>query len=420
MSDSKSLFELSKEIFPGGVNSPVRKYSPYPVFIESGNGSRITDVDGNEYVDYCLAFGPMILGHSDKHVTEALRKQLDRITLTGAPTPVELDLARKIRSAVPSMEMMRFANSGSEAVLHSLRLARAYTGRDVIIRFAGSYHGASDYNLAGIEPGGGKYATSPGIPDSVTETVAVGKYGDTGLLKQIFRNYRNRIAAVIVEPVMANTGLLEPDIGFLKELRDVTSENGSLLIFDEIVTGFRFRYGCYQDMVGIRPDLTTLSKIVGGGLPLSVFGGGKEIMENVAPEGKVYVAGTFSGNPLSATAGLATLERLEKKDYRSLESYVSELSSSIEKEIEKGKRNASVNSVGSMFQVFFSRNVRTHEDSLKANREEYGRFFSRMLKNGIYLPSSQFETLFTSFSHDDSDFEKTSGSMAGFFRDEAR
>lgn len=417
MTRSQLLYERSVHLFPGGVNSPVRKFDPYPVFMESGSGSRLTDVDGNEFIDYCLAFGPMILGHSNEAVISAVKEQAERIVLTGTPVEAEISLGLKIRGAVPSMEMIRYANSGSEAVFHAMRLARAYTGRNKIVKFEGSYHGANDYNLVDLTASGTTSPSSPGIPEATVRTMIVGKYGDIDALRSIFQRDGRDIAAVIVEPVMANAGLLEPDVDFLKAIREITKDNGSLLIFDEVVTGFRFRYGCYQDMIGVRPDLTTLAKIIGGGMPISAFGGRKDIMEMVAPSGKVYVAGTFSGNPLSAAAGNAALKILEKKDYSSLRRYVDEFGDSVERIIERRRADASLNRYLSMFQLFFRKNVRTYRDAMKADKNRYMAFFNHMLRHGVYIPGSQFETLFVSFAHDESDLAATVDAVDSFFRE---
>ncbi len=394
----------------------MRKYSPYPLFIAKGNGSRIIDSEGKEYIDYCLAFGPLILGHQNRAVIEAVRDQLEKSVLTGAPSENEILLAEKIRSAVPAMEMMRFANTGSEAVFHAIRVARAYTGRGKILKFAWSYHGAHDYNLVTADDSGRSVPSSPGVPGEVAETVLISEYGDADGLRRVFRESGQDIAAAIVEPVMANTGLIEPDVEFLRALREITSENGSLLIFDEVVTGFRMRYGCYHDSIGIRPDLVTMSKIVGGGLPLSVFGGRKEIMELIAPDGRVYVAGTFSGNPLSSAAGLAALKELEKSDYRAINRYAEEAAEAVSSAITDSGKRATVNHFGSMFQVFFARSVKSYRDSLKSDRDAYLKFFQHLLSDGIYIPSSQFETLFVSFAHTGEDFDRTVKSMTGFFR----
>lgn len=413
MNNSQSLYEQSKHLFPGGVNSPVRRYDPYPNFMKSGTGSRIVDADGKGYLDYCLAFGPLILGHSNRAVKDAIVRQLENAAITGAPSENELALALKIRKAVPSIEMMRFANTGSEAVFHSLRLARAYTRKTKILKFSGSYHGAHDYNLVRTDSRGVSIPSSEGVPDQIAETVVVSEYGDIEMLRKIFRE--NAIAAAIVEPVMANAGLIKPDPEFLRALREITEENGSLLIFDEVVTGFRSRFGCYHDSIGIVPDLVTMSKIIGGGMPLSVFGGKKEVMEMVAPSGKVYVAGTFSGNPVSTAAGLATLNELEHKDYRLLNRYVEEVTDSIQSSIENNGANAVANSFGSMFQVFFTSRVDSYRDALTSNTEHYGKLFRHMLSESIYLPSSQFETLFVSFEHSDEDLAKTTRSFEDFF-----
>lgn len=416
MNLSESLYEEAKDLFPGGVNSPVRRFEPYPLAIDRGEGSKIIDVDGNSYIDYCLAYGPMILGHSIDRISSVIKQQSEQILLTGTPSRNELSLAKRIRSAVPSMEKMRFANSGSEAVMHSLRVARAFTDRTLILKFEGSYHGANDFNLVKADHDGKSEPSSAGVPPQVADTMLIGRYGDTEHLKSLFNRYGGKIAAVIVEPVMANTGLIEPDMEFLKALREITLQYGSLLIFDEVVTGFRFKYGGFQDIVGIKPDMTLMSKIIGGGLPLAVFGGREEIMNIVSPEGPVYVAGTFSGNPISTASGLATLEILENKDYGVLFRNVAEIAESIEQFISQHNLDASVNYYGSMFQVFFTKRVRNYKEALSANKAKYIEFFRHLLARGIFIPPSQFETLFMSFSHSDADISVTREAMIEFFR----
>lgn len=416
MKDSKELFEDSLKLFPGGVNSPVRKFDPYPVFISSGKGSKLYDTAGKEYLDYCLAFGPMILGHSNPAILDAVKKQVELATLTGTPSSNEIVLASKLKGAVPALEKLRFANTGSEAVFHAIRLARAFTGRSRIVKFWGSYHGAHDYSLVTSDSEGNSIPSSPGVPDQVASTVLISEYGDINSLKEIFSKYGNDIAAVIVEPIMANTGLIEPDTEFLKSLREICSGSGSLLIFDEVVTGFRSSYGCYHDSIGIKPDLVTMSKIIGGGLPLAVFGGRRDIMEHVSPSGKVYVAGTFSGNPLSAAAGIATLDELKKKDYGKITGYADRISRSITDLIEQYSINATVNHSGSMFQIFFTDKVGSARESVTADREKYRKLFNFALSQGIYFPPSQFETQFVSFEHSDSDMEKTLQVVEEFFR----
>ena len=410
MTRSEDVFRRSKDFFPGGVNSPVRYFRPNPVVMESGHGSRIVDVDGNEYIDYCLGYGPLILGHSHPSVTEAISDQVQRTVLLGTPSQKEVNLAEKIREAIPSMEKMRFVNSGTEATMHALRLARAFTGRSKIVKMEGCFHGSHDYVL--IKSGSGTLThgvpSSPGIPEAIAETVAVARFNDIESVKEIFDREAEGIAAVITEPVMANVGLIPPDPGFLRELRKITSDHGSLLIFDEVVTGFRFHYGSYSGMAGITPDITTLGKIPGGGMPIGVYGGREEIMDNISPAGGVYQAGTFSGNPVTMSAGLAALSELKKLDYSILARRTASLSTGIKESMEENGIEVAVNSMISMMQFFPGiSNARSYGEVASADASLYFRIFSDLLSHGVYLAPSQFETNFLSFSHSDSDISET-------------
>lgn len=407
---SSDLFRESSDLFPGGVNSPVRYYKPFPVSVKSGHGSRIIDQDGNEYVDYCLGFGPMILGHNNSVVNEKLFKQIREGFLFGTLNENEVALGKMIKSAVPSIEKMRFTNSGTEATMHAIRLARGYTGRDLIVKMQGGFHGAHDYSL--IKSGSGTLTfgvpSSPGIPEEVTKTVLLGDYNNPNSIRQLFKDFGNRIAAVITEPIMGNAGVINPEKGFLELLRETTEEYGSLLIFDEVITGFRFAFSAYQDLIGVRPDLTTMGKIIGGGLPIGLFGGRSEIMSEISPSGPVYEAGTFSGNALSMASGIATLEILKKSDYTSLNRTSDKIISEIEDILNNEGVNATVNHYGSMFQIFFNKGkVVDYASSLKSDKEFFFSFFRSLLKLGIYLPPSQFETNFISFAHSADDLDKT-------------
>ncbi len=373
-------------------------------------GSNLIDTEGRAYIDYCLGFGPMILGHGHPELRKALQKQVDAGVLFGTPSELEITLAKKIRSSVTSIEEMRFTNSGTEATMHALRLARAYTGRNLILKFEGGYHGSHDYSL--IRSGSGALnfgsPSSPGIPSQVSSTVLVGRYNHLGTLERLFLNHGKDIAAVILEPVMGNAGLILPDAEFLKYLRQMASDYGALLIFDEVITGYRFRYGAFQDMVGIRPDITVLGKIIGGGLPIGLFGGRTDIMELVSPHGDVYEAGTFSANPLSMTAGIATLSTLEKADYGKLSHMLGELVTGFSDVMQTTGVPFTINSLVSAFQIFFGTDkVNTYDDAMKSQKGKYMEIFLGLLKKGIYMAPGQYETNFISFAHDDEDIART-------------
>jgi glutamate-1-semialdehyde 2,1-aminomutase len=395
---SQELFDLSRDLFPGGVNSPVRFYQPFPRFMQRGKGSRIFDIDGNEYIDYCLGFGPMILGHADENVITAIKEQSSDGSLFGAPTLRELDLGDTIRSAIPSIESMRFTNSGTEATMHVLRLARYFTGRDLLVKISGGFHGSHDMSLD----------TDNNFDGSAKNVTIEVPYNDSEAIESVFKRYGKRIAALIMEPVLGNIGVVPPKIEFLREARSVTQQYDSLLIFDEVITGFRFHFGGYQDIVNIKPDLTTLGKIIGGGLPVGLFGGRKDIMSKVAPEGKFYQQGTFSANPLVMAAGIATLDKLRHMDYGRLGKYTSSLVEHIRKIFRDSGIDATVNSVGSMFTVFFTKKeVIDNQGAQLSDGTMYGKFFDSLLKNGIFIPGSKLESCFVSFSHTDKDLERT-------------
>lgn len=404
------LFDESRKHFPGGVNSPVRYYSPSPVFISKGKGSRVYDTDGKSYLDYCLGYGPMILGHSDEKFNVALRKRVDGGILFGSPTEEENMLASMIKSGIPSIEKMRFTNSGTEATMHAIRLARAHTKRKIILKMEGGYHGAHDYSL--IKSGSGSLTfgtpSSPGVPEEISRTVVLGQYNNIESIRKAFSEAGDDIAAVITEPVLGNVGVVPPEEGFLQEMREICDEHSSLLIFDEVITGFRFGYHGYQDMINVKPDLTTLGKIIGGGLPIGLFGGRADIMDQISPSGKVYEAGTFSGNPMSVTGGIAALEILRKKDYRSISTLAEKLVSGITEITDRGKEPVHVNQIGSMFQFFFNRSpVRTYADAVSSNAKRFFEIFTQLLRRGVFLPPSQFETNFLSFAHSDTDIDET-------------
>ncbi|MEM0332230.1 MAG: glutamate-1-semialdehyde 2,1-aminomutase [Archaeoglobaceae archaeon] len=402
---SQELYEEALKLMPGGVSSPVRAFKPHPIYIEKAKGSKIYDVDGNEYIDYCLAFGPLILGHAPEIVRNAIIEQLENGWLYGTPIEMEVRYAKLIKKLFPSIEMLRFVNTGSEATMSALRVARGFTGRDKIIKVEGSFHGAHDAVL--VKAGSG--ATTHGIPNSagvprdfVKNTLQV-PFNDIETLNDLIEKNREEVAAMILEPVIGNTGLILPEKDYLKEVRKVTAENDVLLIFDEVITGFRVSLGGAQEYYNVKPDLTTLGKIAGGGLPIGLFGGRKEIMERVAPSGDVYQAGTFSGNPLSLTAGYVTVDFLAKKGLKDLNAKCEEIAKALV-DIFGEER---VSWIASMFCIFFGEKPKNYLDALKLDKNAYLRFFWRVLERGIYLPPSQYETCFLSLAHSKEDVEKT-------------
>lgn len=411
---SQQLFDDAQRYLPGGVNSPVRAFRAVggsPPFIVRGQGSRIYDADGNEFIDYVCSWGALVLGHSHPRVVEAIKRAAEKGTSFGAPTELETNLARIIVSAMPSIEMVRFVNSGTEAVMSALRLARAYTGRDKIIKFAGGYHGHSDGLLG--EAGSGvatlSISGSPGVPESFTRDTLIAPYNNTAAVEQLFQHYPEEIAAVLVEPIAANMGVvpLRPD--FLPGLRQLTQQFGALLVFDEVITGFRVSYGGAQALFGISPDLTCLGKIIGGGLPVGAYAGRREIMEMLAPAGPVYQAGTLSGNPIVMTAGIETLTILaEPRLYAQLEERARTLEVGINQEAATTNIKFNISRIGSLLTIFFSdKKVVDYETAKQSNTELYGQFFHQLLTNGIYWPPSQFEAAFVSLAHSDEDIGYT-------------
>lgn len=407
---SQELFLEAQRYLPGGVDSPVRAFKAVggtPPFIARGNGSKIYDADGNEYIDFVGSWGPLIIGHSHPQVLAALKEAVEWGTSFGAPTELEMRLAKLICAAMPSIEMIRFVNSGTEATMTALRLARAFTRRDKIVKFAGSYHGHADGLLV---KGGSGLATlgipdSPGVPLGYAQNTLVAPYNDAGAVEQFFQRYPREIAAVIVEPIAANMGVVPPQPGFLASLGHLTNEFRALLIFDEVITGFRVAYGGAQALYGITPDLTCLGKIIGGGLPVGAYGGRREIMEMMAPVGPVYQAGTLSGNPLAMTAGIETLKVLSQPGvYHRLEEQASKLGKGIANSAQKANMSLHINRVASLLTVFFTDNeVTDYESASKANTKLFAAFFQNMLKEGIYWPPSQFEAAFVSLAHRDED-----------------
>ena len=415
---SQKLFQEAQNYLPGGVDSPVRAFKAVggtPPFIARGKGSRIYDEDGNEFIDYVCSWGPLILGHSHPQVVDALKRAAERGTSFGAPTELEVILAKMIASAVPSIEMIRFVNSGTEATMTALRLARAFTGRDKIVKFAGGYHGHADGLLV---KGGSGLATlglpsSPGVPTSYAQNTLVAPYNNAEAVAGLFQQYPEEIAAVIVEPVAANIGVVPPQPGFLDNLRSLTSRSGALLIFDEVISGFRVAYGGAQAIYGITPDLTCLGKVIGGGLPVGAYGGKRDIMKMMAPTGPVYQAGTLSGNPLAMTAGIETLKVLSQPGvYEQLESTASRLEKGIARVVGSLNLKLNISRFASLLTVFFTDNAAFDYESVsKADTKLFGRFFQQLLAEGIYWPPSQFEAAFISMAHSDEDIDFTTGAI---------
>ena len=412
---SEKAFDEAKRYMPGGVNSPVRSYRSVgsnPPFISSASGSRIYDIDNNEYIDYVLSWGPMILGHANPEVVAILQEAIPRGTSYGAPTLLETELAKKIQAFMPSMEMIRLVNSGTEATMSALRVARGYTGRDRIVKFVGCYHGHSDSLLVKAGSGLATFGVpdSPGVPKGVAENTITLPYNDIDAVTQLFDEMGDTIACIIVEPVAGNMGCVPPVEGFLETLRDVTKAHGALLIFDEVMCGFRASSGGAQKLYNIKPDLTCLGKIVGGGMPLAVFGGSSKIMSEVAPSGPIYQAGTLSGNPVAVTAGLATLSMLQRDPtiFKQVEDSTKALCNGLEELAKKYNVPAVVQRVGSMFTLFFTdKPVYNFDDASACNADHFKIFFHHNLSHGIYYAPSPFESNFVSMCHKSAEIDKT-------------
>jgi len=421
---SHELYQEALNLMPGGVNSPVRAFRAVggdPVFIARGKGSSITDVDGNSYIDYVLSWGPLILGHCHPEVVEALARAIERGTSFGACTQAEVELAERIRAAYPSIERVRLVNSGTEATLSALRVARAATGREKVLKFEGCYHGHGDSLLAKAGSGVATLGLpdSPGVPRALAELTVTVPFNDSAALEKAFRIHGNQLAAVIVEPVVGNSGCIPPQAGFLEMLRKLTAGQGTALILDEVMTGFRVAYGGAQELYGIQPDLTTLGKIIGGGLPVGAYGGKASLMDWVAPAGPVYQAGTLSGNPLAVTAGLKTLEVLRRPGtYERLEAFSNKLASGLAAAAMKAGVPLTVNRVGSMFTCFFTRDpVRDYASAKRSDTGKFARFFRTLLERGVYFPPSQFEAAFVSTAHTDADVAATLEAAAKAFEE---
>ncbi|HET6975150.1 MAG TPA: glutamate-1-semialdehyde 2,1-aminomutase [Pyrinomonadaceae bacterium] len=406
---SEQLFATAQDLIPGGVNSPVRAFRGVggtPRFIQSARGARLTDVDGRTYIDYVGSWGPMILGHADEEVVAAVQEVAAQGTSFGAPTQLEIDLAQEVIDAVPSIEMVRMVSSGTEATMSAIRLARGVTGRTKLVKFEGCYHGHADSLL--VKAGSGVATLglpdSPGVPAALAENTITVPFNNVPALEEVFAEHKE-IAAVIIEPVVGNMGCVPPRDGYLEAVRKLTRDHGTLLIFDEVMTGFRLARGGAQERYDITPDITTLGKIIGGGLPVGAYGGSREIMNHIAPAGPVYQAGTLSGNPLSMTAGLVTLRRLRDKTvYDRLEAASKKLCDGLA----SIGLPTTINRVGSMWTSFFTNEPVVDWDSAnKCNRELYGRFFHAMLDEGVYFAPSQFEAAFVSLAHTDAVIEET-------------
>ena len=411
---SQQLFAEAQQVIPGGVNSPVRAFRSVggqPRFIARAKGSRLYDVDGNRYIDYVLSWGPMILGHAPAAVVKAVQQAAAHGTSYGAPTELEVQLAEMIREALPSMEQVRLVSSGTEAVMSAVRVARAYTKRDGILKFEGCYHGHSDYLLA---KAGSGIATlgipdCPGVPEDFTRHTLTAPYNNISLVEQLVKKHERQLACIIVEPIAGNMGVVPPAPEFLQGLRRLTDAHGIVLIFDEVITGFRVQYGGAQSLFDIKPDLTILGKIIGGGLPVGAYGGAKDLMKMIAPSGPVYQAGTLSGNPPAVTAGLETLKRLRKPGvYEQLEQRSAALAEGLGKAAKKAGVPLTQTRVGSMMGAFFtSEAVVDWGSAKKSDTKAYGKFFHQMLDSGVYLAPSQFEAAFMSLAHTPSDIDRT-------------
>lgn len=420
---SASVFQRSQKVIPGGVNSPVRSFRGVgggPVVITRGRGPRVWDVDGNEYIDYLASWGPLIAGHAHPRVVLAVGQAAAKGTSFGAPTLGELELAELITQAMPSLEMLRLVNSGTEAAMSAIRLARAFTGRSKIVKFAGCYHGHSDPLLVKAGSGAATHGVpdSAGVPEAYAQETLVADYNDVSSVKAYFDEWPGQIAAVIVEPVAGNMGVVPPEDGFLQGLRKVTEDNGALLIFDEVITGFRVAFGGAQALYGVSPDLTCLGKIIGGGLPVGAYSGRRDIMEQVSPLGPMYQAGTLSGNPIAVAAGIETLKLLQEPNvYEQLEAHSASLANGLLASASAAGLPATLNRVGSVMTLFFNPGpVRTWDDVAASDTKRYAQYFHGMLDRGVYLAPSAFEASFVSTLHTPDDIEQTIDNAAEVMR----
>jgi glutamate-1-semialdehyde 2,1-aminomutase len=424
--DSEAAFLQARHVMPGGVSSPVRAFKAVggtPLFIKSAEGCHVTDVDDNDYIDYVGSYGPMIVGHANERVVAALSKAIGRGTSFGAPTEGEIKLAETIVSALPSVDMVRFVNSGTEATMSAIRLARAATKRDLIIKCIGCYHGHSDQLL--VDAGSGALTlgtpSSPGVPSSVTASTLSVQYNDLDAARHAFEMHPNRVAAFVVEPIAGNMGLVVPSAGYLPGLRELCDQHGAMLLFDEVMTGFRVAWGGAQTLYDIKPDITCLGKVIGGGLPVGAYAAKKELMELVSPVGPMYQAGTLSGNPLAMAAGIATLEILQEEDsYQTLEARSARLASGLQSAADDAGIPVAVNRVGSMIGLFFTREkgkpVTNYAQATNSDTARFARFFHAMLDRGVYLAPSQYETLFVGLAHREEDIAETIKAAAESFK----
>ena len=411
---NKQLFEQAQKVIPGGVNSPVRAFKSVgadPIFIEKAKGPYLWDADGNRYIDYCLSWGPMILGHADRDVLFDVEKTMANGTSYGISTELEIQLAEMIVDAFESIDKVRLVSSGTEAVMTAIRLARGVTGRDKVVKFIGCYHGHVDHMLVSAGSGLMTLGTpsSPGVPEDFAKNTLLAPYNDAGAVQDLFTKYADQIAAVIVEPVAGNMGVVPPKELFLNQLRTLCNQNGTLLIFDEVISGFRMCYGGAQTVYGVKPDLTTLGKIIGGGFPIGAVGGKAMHMDKLSPDGAIYQAGTLSGNPVCVAAGIATLDQLKKKNpYKQLDTLTKYLCDGMAKQLSSKGIDHRINRVGSMFTLFFNNaDVTDYDTAAKSDTQRYANYFRHMLEHSIYLPPSQFEANFLSTAHAEKHVDKT-------------
>lgn len=422
---SAAAFERARALMPGGVNSPVRAFKAVgrePITVRSGKGAIVTDIDGNEYIDYILSYGPLILGHAHESVVTAIVKAAGRGASFGMPTEAETQLAQMVVDAVPSIDVVRFVNSGTEAVMSAIRLARGATGKAKIVKCTGCYHGHSDSLL--VQAGSGATTlgvpSSPGVPESITSNTLLIPYNDLDAVRKVFQEQSKDIACIVVEPIAGNMGVVPPAPGYLQGLRTLCDEFGVLLVFDEVMTGFRVAYGCAQSLYGVTPDLTCLGKVIGGGLPCAAYGGREDLMRQVSPDGPVYQAGTLSGNPLAMAAGLATLEALKEEGaYEQLETQSAKLAKGLQKAAKKAGVPVTITRVGSMLCVFFTDTpgapVTNYEQATSCRTDRYSAFFNTMLDHGVTLAPAQYEAWFLSTAHDDDCIDKTLKAAAEAF-----
>jgi glutamate-1-semialdehyde 2,1-aminomutase len=413
VSESEKLFKRAQKTIPGGVNSPVRAFEPYPFFTKRAYGSKLVDVDNKEYIDYCMSYGPLILGHANPKIMNNIQNQLSDGTMYGTPTELEVEFAELVADIVPCVDMLRVVSSGTEATMHAIRVARGYTGRDKVVKFEGCYHGAHDYMLIKAGSGASTFGSpdSLGVPKDTVKNTIILPFNDISAVSRTIDKNSDDIAAIILEPVIGNSGVILPENGYLKELRKITNENEIILIFDEVITGFRLGLGGAQEHFDVIPDMVTLGKIIGGGFPIGAFGGRRDLMSQISPIGQVYQAGTLSGNPISITGGLSILKILKensKSIYNNLNIKGEKIRNGIKDLIRDLKISAQVNGLGSMFQIFFTDNkVKNYSDAKSSDLLKFKRYHTYLLRNGIFLPPSQFETCFLSTEHTDEDLDKS-------------